>query len=128
MTGDGQCRKCVYGCKHCVSDNACLECDIGQALVNGVCASCPVGCITCNVCKSCNDGFYLDGDGNCSPCSGTCETCIGANYCLKCKRGWQLDGERCVMQEVVSRVEERFMKMFEDENDAGMTNGKLSVM
>ncbi|KAE8302612.1 High cysteine membrane protein VSP-like [Giardia duodenalis] len=118
-------------CDTCEDRNVCTKCAGGNSLdphglcvkdclgsagyykatVGGVsrCVACTLGnCAVCeseSKCKTCRDGFYVEGSGGCKPCSSECATCSGpaSGDCTSCparKRLQYSDGAKgsCVPQ------------------------------
>eukprot|EP00701_Giardia_intestinalis_P001167 XP_001704991.1 High cysteine membrane protein VSP-like [Giardia lamblia ATCC 50803] len=109
-------------CTKCTDDNSldlhglCVKDCLGsagyyKATVGGVsrCVACTLGnCAVCeseSKCKTCRDGFYVEGSGGCKPCSSECATCSGpaSDDCTSCpvrKRLEYSDGAKgsCVPQ------------------------------
>ena len=45
-------------------------------------------------CPHCDEGFYLNEEGGCSPCDiENCEECFGKENCEKCLEGFMLNFE-----------------------------------
>ena len=95
--GPNQCsNKCeCSGSRQCASNGYCYEClyaaeNFPEEFDSKDCPPCDNSCLTCdgpnaNNCKSCVDGFYLDGS-SCQECDKSCKTCVGGDIdqCTDC--------------------------------------------
>ena len=105
-TDSGTCTGCIATNEFSTS-TGCVSCDATCATCSGAgtsaCTSCstnnlllgasPNSCSTCpsteyydapsQECKTCSEGYFVDGDG-CSPCSSHCEICSSSTVCTKC--------------------------------------------
>ena len=70
-----------------------VTCAAGSALVNGVCASCGVGCAQCSgtgfACTACSTGYSLI-NGRCIQCPLNCASCTSSGQCSNCQGGYDL--------------------------------------
>ena len=96
------CTGCISG-KY-LQGNACVDtCPTGYYTLNGACAQCPTGCVSClstAVCTACLSGYYtyqtlcfnpcpspnvVVKNGTCTGCTtAECSTCTSADYCTAC--------------------------------------------
>ena len=92
LSGD-ECNKCPNGCKRCINDTYCTECESGY--MGSYCQSyCSISCKR-NLCEKdsgiclegCSEGFYAVGN-SCSDCPYTCISCVDPNTCTECKTGY----------------------------------------
>lgn len=69
-----QCLRCHSTCKDCQgpSFTDCVMCHLGSFLVGGACL------------QTCENGKYLDRQGNCRQCSAGCRVCSNDTYCIQC--------------------------------------------
>jgi hypothetical protein len=92
----GRCKKICSdnNCQECEADDTCTECKNGFSLPTSLNALtpikvCKIPVLNCEsyfqdlTCEICDDGFYLDYFGSCSPCEED-EFSIN-NICIKCK-------------------------------------------
>ena len=111
---------CPNYCKSCYQENEeypCLFCKEGYHAIknpsgeNGVnCEKCKVeNCKDCSSssdqCISCNFGYYLIGNNNCTQCDYSCRTCeTSATNCLSCNDGYYSSGTKCFLCEPTCRT------------------------
>ena len=71
-----------------------LQREAGQTLVEGVCTGCVENCLVCDsdlgTCDGCNVTYFVDENGQCSPCEENCDYCVDANTCANCSTGWAM--------------------------------------
>ncbi|EFO64937.1 High cysteine membrane VSP-like protein [Giardia lamblia P15] len=92
--------------KDCLSSAGYYKATVGDV---SRCVACTLGgcavCESADKCTTCRDGFYLESQGRCKPCSSACATCSGseAGDCTSCPAERRLqysDGTKgsCVSQ------------------------------
>ena len=84
------------GCQ--VDDTHSKECSDGHFVKNGICQTCPSGCVSCldeTTCVQCRGGF-VNVDGFCvSQATAHCKT-VNGQTCIQCLDGFHLTTTACV--------------------------------
>ena len=95
---DGECGYCDNLCATCsTSPSICSSCWPGFVLTGLTCTqACKEHCLTCDEpCSKCEDNFFVS-NGECKPCSKSCQTCSELEtLCTSCKVGSKLIGASC---------------------------------
>ncbi|EDR24632.1 hypothetical protein EDI_098530 [Entamoeba dispar SAW760] len=82
---NGKCIKCSDGCKRCINEKECIECNNTLTLINGECRN-DINCLrSSNVmgCIECKEGYYLGNEGKCKQCPDQCKLCKSDSYCFR---------------------------------------------
>lgn len=125
MLNETYCEPCPIYATACTAANVSTACKPSFALIAGqcvcdsayqmfldagsdICLSCVAlitDCVTCAAnasqaagveCTVCADGFYIDGDLNCTACPVTCLTCNSPTDCIDCVNSYSLLNGSCV--------------------------------
>ncbi|KAH8385207.1 hypothetical protein KR200_005715, partial [Drosophila serrata] len=82
---DGVCRSCHASCETCNGnlETNCMSCPPNQLLEQSRCVS------------GCQDGFFMETAGVCSPCLHTCSQCVSRTNCSNCSKGLELQNGEC---------------------------------
>ncbi|BFU25977.1 tyrosine kinase, putative [Entamoeba histolytica HM-1:IMSS-B] len=82
----GMCVKCSDGCKRCINEKECIECNSTLSLINGECKN-DINCLRSSNtmgCVECKEGYYLGNEGECKQCPVQCKLCKSDSYCFRC--------------------------------------------
>ncbi|KAL4494813.1 hypothetical protein ABPG73_004253 [Tetrahymena malaccensis] len=71
-----------------------------DSVLGGVCEYCDLSvcnqCITSNICKKCQNQYYLNSSKWCSKCDANCNQCTGPGVCQICNQGYLMQNGICV--------------------------------
>ncbi|EAR86548.3 hypothetical protein TTHERM_00037250 (macronuclear) [Tetrahymena thermophila SB210] len=100
-----QCQSCQFGYFYNKDIRKCItQCQNGYYydIANSSCIQCPKNCKSCvnkDICSSCEKGFFIDQNNQCSQCSDSCSSCSNSSEnCQSCKSDYQLINNKCVIQ------------------------------
>ena len=97
---NNKCINCSSNCLYKDADNCkCKECDKGFYVEDFLCENCADNCDKCTNkknCEKCSDNYFVNSQGNCSPCSLNCKEKEDDNCkCKVCNDGYFLKDSDC---------------------------------